>query len=309
MERTLADRDRANRLFDVYGDLLTAQQRQVLRRYYGDDLSLGEIAGQMRVSRQAVHDGLRRALAAMERFEGVLHLVRAEASVDPDTSAAAHTTVPVADGGDHYFSKNPASRHRTRTVTATLRGRRWTLQSARGVFASRGVDPGTEALIDAMRIGDQDRVLDLGCGYGVVGLVAATMAPKGRVWLVDVNQRAATVAAANARANDVKNAAVSVGDAATAFPAEAFDVVLTNPPIRAGRAVVARFIDEAWRVLRPGGRFYLVARTALGARTIARVITDRFGAATQVAIRGGYRVYEAVRAPAQNAAGVRTNNV
>jgi 16S rRNA (guanine1207-N2)-methyltransferase len=274
----------------VYGPLLTAQQQQVLRRYYGDDLSLGEIASQMGVSRQAVHDGLRRALAAMERFEGVLHLVRATGRRAGDGEGAGS-----GESADHYFTEAPASVPRLRTVEAVLRGRRWTLQTARGVFAARGVDPGTEALIDAMRVDERDRVLDLGCGYGAVGLVAASLAPGGHVWLVDVNRRAASVAAHNARVNNAHNVAVLVGDAAAAFPAATFDVVVTNPPIRAGRAVVGRFIDDAWRVLRPGGRFYLVARTAQGARTLARLIADRFGGVAQVALRGGYRVYEAVR--------------
>src|SRR5262245_58482865 len=135
------------------------------------------------------------------------------------------------------------------------------------------------------------------------------MAPRGWVWLVDVNRRAVAVAAENARTNGIKNVAVTVGDAATAFAAATFDVVITNPPIRAGRAVVARFIDEAWRVLSPGGRFYLVARTAQGARTIARLIVERFGDVTQVAIRGGYRVYEAVRAAAPVPVAARNDNV
>jgi 16S rRNA (guanine1207-N2)-methyltransferase len=303
MERTLADRDRANRLFDVYGALLTAQQQQVVRRYYGDDLSLGEIAAQMGVSRQAVHDGLRRALAAMERFEGVLHLVSAgdnspaRADSDDGPGKTGGTEVQGGSGGDHYFATAPASTPRLRAVQATLRGRRWSLHTVRGVFATRGVDQGTEVLIDSMRIGERDRVLDLGCGYGVVGLVAAALAPRGLVWLVDVNTRAAAVAAENARANGIRNAAVAVGDAATAFSDASFDVVVTNPPIRAGRAVVAQFIDEAWRVLCSDGRFYLVARTAQGARTLARLIAERFGNVTQVALRGGYRVYEAVRVP------------
>jgi 16S rRNA (guanine1207-N2)-methyltransferase len=75
------------------------------------------------------------------------------------------------------------------------------------------------------------------------------------------------------------------------------DVVFTNPPIRAGRRVVRAFIDDAWRVLRPGGRFYLVARTAQGAKTLARLIDERFGAVREVALAHGYRVYEAVRTP------------
>lgn len=295
MDRTLVDRDRANRLFDVYGALLTPQQQQVLRRYYGDDLSLGEIAGQTGVSRQAVHDGLRRAIAAMERFETVLHLVGAGEGLDSHAARNGNRRARDGGGSDHYFASAPTSAPRQGTVRAVLRGRPWTLRTARGVFAARAIDAGTQVLIDAMRVDERDRVLDLGCGYGAVGLVAASLAPRGWVWFVDVNRRAAAVAAENARANQMQNVAVIVGDTATAFRTATFDVVVTNPPIRAGRAVVARFIDEAWRVLTPGGRLYLVARTAQGARTLARLIMDRFGNTTQVALRGGYRVYEAAR--------------
>jgi len=75
MDQALADRDRANRLFDAYGGLLTGRQQGLWRRYFEDDLSLGEIATQARISRQAVHDGLQRALGALERYEAVLGLV------------------------------------------------------------------------------------------------------------------------------------------------------------------------------------------------------------------------------------------
>jgi 16S rRNA (guanine1207-N2)-methyltransferase len=288
MERELAGRDRANRLLDRYGRLLTARQREFLVRYYQDDLSLGEIAAQLRISRQAVHDGLRRALSALERFEAALGLVG-------DGPRA---------GGDHYFTRRPRSAPQTRTVHATLRGRHWTFAVARGVFARRGVDPGTRLLIEAMRIEPTDRVLDLGCGYGAVGLVAAALAPAGGAWLVDANQRAAALARENAAAHRLRNVAVLVGDRAAAIRDASMDVVVTNPPIRAGRRVVAGFIDDAHRVLRPGGRFYLVARTAQGARTLARLIAARFGGVRQVALRSGYRVYEATRGegPAAGAA-------
>lgn len=76
MDRTLAGRLSATRLMDAYGRLLTAHQQRLLRLYYLDDLSLGEIAGCLRVTRQAVHDGLRRAVREMERVDGSLGLVR-----------------------------------------------------------------------------------------------------------------------------------------------------------------------------------------------------------------------------------------
>jgi 16S rRNA (guanine1207-N2)-methyltransferase len=282
MDHTLATRDRANRLFDAYGSLLTAQQRQLLRRYYQDDLSLGEIAAQMGVSRQAVHDGLRRALAALERYEAGLGLVAAE----------------------HYSTASPRSRLRTRRFTARLRGRTWTFETSSGVFAQHGLDPGTRLLIETMRVGRRDRVLDLGCGYGPAGLVAAALAPQGQAWLVDTNQRAAVLAAANARGNRLTNVRVLVGDAASAVREGGMDVVVTNPPIRAGRRVVLSFIDGAWRALRPGGRFYLVARTAQGAQTLSRLIAGRFGAVQQLAASGGYRVFEGTR-PAASVKGPR----
>ncbi|MDR7483017.1 MAG: methyltransferase [Armatimonadota bacterium] len=281
MDRALAGRDRANRLLDRYGRLLTTRQREFLVRYYQDDLSLGEIATQLHISRQAVHDGLRRALGMLERFEAALGLV-----------AGAQRA-----GTEHYFSRTPRSAAQPRTVRATLRGRPWAFQVARGVFARRGVDAGTRLVIETMQIDPTDRVLDLGCGYGAIGLVAAALAPRGSAWLIDANARAAALARANAAANHLANVAVLVGDRAAAIRNASMDVVVTNPPIRAGRRVVTAFIDDAHRVLRPGGRFYLVARTAQGARTLARLIEARFGSVRQAALRAGYRVYEARRGP------------
>ncbi|MDR7418007.1 MAG: methyltransferase [Armatimonadota bacterium] len=294
MEGTLASRDRANRLFDAYGSLLTPQQRRLLERYYQDDLSLGEIAQQTHVSRQAVHDGLRRAMMALERYEAALGLVRTGAQ-----GASAHGA-PDLQGtsrprSEHYFSRRPSARLRPREATTSLRGTQWVFQTAGGVFAARAVDPGSRLLIETMRIGRTDHVLDLGCGYGPIGLVAARLASRGRAWLIETNPRAAGLALANARRNRVANARVVVADGATVVRPGTMDVVATNPPIRAGRAVVRGFIEGAWQALRPGGRFYLVARTAQGAKTLARLIASQFGDVRQVAIRRGYRVYEATK--------------
>lgn len=283
MDRALADRDRANRMFDAYGRLLTARQQRLLERYYQDDLSLGEIAAQMRVSRQAVHDGLRRAVGALQRFEAALGL------------AAQGRKGERAAPAEHYSTPAPASRPRQRTIQAVLRGRPWVFEVASGVFAHRRVDEGTRVLIETMRIDGGDRVLDLGCGYGPIGLVAASLASKGRAVLIDVNRRAAALARANAERSGLRNARVLVGDGAGAIRSAAVDVVLTNPPIRQGRRVVLRFVDDAWRVLRPAGRFYFVARTAQGAKTLARLVGERFGHVQKIRTLAGYRVYEAIR--------------
>lgn len=280
-------------MVDAYGALLTARQREFLRRYYADDLSLGEIAAQMRVSRQAVHDGLQRALGALERYETALGLV-----AHAPGEARRRDSVQ-----EHYSTRVPTSRLRQWTIRETLRGRAWTFQVASGVFSRRGIDVGTRLLIETMEIGPGDQVLDLGCGYGAVGLTAAALAAKGQVWLIDSNERAAKLAGMNAADHGLSNVHVIVGDGAAAIRSSSLDVVVTNPPIRAGRRAVTAFIDDGWRVLRPGGRFYLVARTAQGAKTIARLIGERFGTVEQVRTVFGYRVYEARRGPAGRTAG------
>jgi 16S rRNA (guanine1207-N2)-methyltransferase len=294
VDRVLAGRDRANRMFDAYGGLLTARQQLLLERYYKDDLSLGEIAAQMRVSRQAVHDGLRRALGALERFESALGLaqkaIRGERVPQGRSARANGETSP-----QHYSTPTPGSPPRPRLLQAVLRGRPWMFEAASGVFAHRRVDMGTRVLIDAMRIAPDDRVLDLGCGYGPIGIVAGSLASRGRVYLIDVNRRAVALARANADRNALGNVRVMVGDAAAPIHSGAVDVVLTNPPIRQGRTVVLRFIEDAWRVLAPGGRFYFVARTAQGAKTLARLVGASFGDVRKIRTAAGYRVYEAIK--------------
>ncbi len=306
MDQALADRDRANRLVDAYGALLTERQRQLLRRYFEDDLSLGEIATQVRVSRQAVHDGLRRALGALERYDTALGLVaRAQRRKNPAGRRPHPAGQRSRPTGEHYSARAPQSHPRPRVFQAALRGRAWSFHAAAGVFSQRGVDPGTRLLIDTMLVNRADQVLDLGCGYGPIGLVAASLATRGTAWLVDANQRAAALAAANAASHGLRNVRVIVADGASSIRDGTMDVVITNPPIRAGRRVVAGFITDAWRVLRPGGRFYLVARSAQGARTLGRLIEERFGMVRQVRAAGGYRVYEAERARAGGVRGDR----
>jgi len=192
----------------------------------------------------------------------------------------------------HYFADRPAAPSRPREVVARLRGRSWTFLTDRGVFARQGVDPGTQLLIEAMRVEAGDHVLDLGCGYGPIGLVAATLALRGSVVLVDVNERAVALARENAARAGLDNVEVYQGDGTAPVRGRTFDVVAMNPPIRAGRDTVRRLLRECRDALRPGGRFYLVARTAQGARTLAREMGALFAQVREIARDGGYRIYE-----------------
>ncbi|MCS7236216.1 MAG: class I SAM-dependent methyltransferase [Armatimonadota bacterium] len=191
----------------------------------------------------------------------------------------------------HYFSPAPLAPSRPRVVELEFRGRHFRFVTDRGVFSYRGVDRGTRLLLEALEFGPEDEVLDLGCGYGVVGIVVATLAPRARAVLVDVNPRAVELARENARRCGVSNVEVFHGDLYAPVQGRKFDVIATNPPIRAGRAVVRALVEGAPAHLKPGGRFYLVARTAQGARTLGRMVAEVFGEAEEVERGGGYRVY------------------
>lgn len=200
--------------------------------------------------------------------------------------------------GSHYFDERPPVASRPRKIRARLRGREWTFVTDRGVFGRDAVDAGTRLLIETMRIAPTDHVLDVGCGYGPIGLVAATLASAGRAVLVDVNARAVHLASQNAALNSVPNVEILLGDGGTPVAGRTFDVAVTNPPIRAGRATLMRVVREVWDILRPGGRLVFVVRTAQGAKTLAREVAAIFGTVTELAQESGYRVYEAVKGAA-----------
>jgi len=192
---------------------------------------------------------------------------------------------------DHYFTQRPTARGKRQTFTVTLRGRDITLITEPGVFSRSRVDRGTRLLINHMEVGEEDRFLDLGCGYGIVGIIAALLAPEGSVTLVDINERAVALARENLALNNIHNAEALQGDGFAPVTGRTFDIIALNPPIRAGLAVVHRLIEASSARLAPGGRFYLVARTKQGAIRLAQKITQVFGTVEEIAKGGGYRLY------------------
>jgi len=201
---------------------------------------------------------------------------------------------------EHYFSRHPTAPSKPVEIEAMLRGRTFRFRTDRGVFSYRRLDEGTRLLIETMEVGPQDTVLDHGCGYGAIGIVAATLAPRGFVWLVDANARAVELAQANLGLNRIRNARVRWGEDLEAVGGVVFDVILANPPIRAGWAVISAMIGQAHERLGPAGRFYVVGRTDKGAKTLARRMGERFPHVGEVAKRAGYRVYAAMRNSAAN---------
>lgn len=193
---------------------------------------------------------------------------------------------------DHYYTKAPQSKHDPREFTAVLRGREYTFQTDAGVFSRTEIDKGTQLLIDSLLCEPGDKVLDLGCGYGPIGVVVAAMVgPEGHVYLTDINQRAVELAQANLRRNGFTNATVLGGEDETVWPDEPLDWVISNPPIRAGKAVVYGLMEEAYNRLAPSGGLMVVIRTKQGAASLEKHLMSLFGNCATIARGSGFRVF------------------
>lgn len=181
-------------------------------------------------------------------------------------------------------------------VRARLRGLDLEFLTAGGVFSHRRIDRGTRLLVESMRLPESGRLLDLGCGYGVVGVVAARIAPSLDVWMTDVNERAVALADANVSRNGVDGATVRQGDLYEPVEGLDFDCIVSNPPISAGmRRVVEPMVRGSVGRLVEGGNLQLVIQSTKGGKTLTSMMEDAFGGVEVVARGGGYRVLMSVR--------------
>ncbi len=194
---------------------------------------------------------------------------------------------------EQYFAARPKSRRRPVDIRVAIRGKSFRFLSDAGVFSRGDVDRGSELLLEALQIGPRVEILDLGCGYGILGIVASRLSKGGHVILTDVNERAVALARRNLGANRVANAEVRLGNLYEPVAGLRFDHILCNPPIRAGRAVVDRIIEEAPAHLHEDGCLWLVAKTKQGADALRSRMARVFGSASVVRRGSGYKVLRA----------------
>lgn len=194
---------------------------------------------------------------------------------------------------EHYYSEKPLSNHVTQTWSDDLLGHSFTFTSGAGVFSKGNVDFGTKTLIDTFVAPEvEGKLLDLGCGYGPIGITLAHHFPERQVVMVDVNERAILLAKENAERNNVNNVAISQGNGLR-HVADTFASILTNPPIRAGKEVVFRFYRESEALLVSGGELWVVIQKKQGAPSTLKYLETLF---PFVEVRNKARGYFIIRA-------------
>ncbi|NBJ64877.1 class I SAM-dependent methyltransferase [bacterium c-19] len=199
---------------------------------------------------------------------------------------------------NHYFTDNrhlPENRKEFsfRFWYITLK-----LISDNGVFSKHNVDYGSRVLLDALHKHDQklgDTLLDVGCGYGVIGLSLKKAYPDKQVTMLDINPRAVELTKLNAQNNQCE-VAVHVSDAYDKVMDQSFTDIITNPPIRAGKKVIYPIFAKAYEHLLKQGNLWVVIRKAQGAESAKKYIESIFGNCEVIQKDKGYYILRATKA-------------
>lgn len=196
---------------------------------------------------------------------------------------------------DHYYTNRPGAAHDEQQFSFVLRGKELRFITDAGVFSRDRIDFGSVLLIENMEMDRHARVLDVGCGYGPIGLTAAMLADQGRVTMIDVNERAVDLARRNAERNGIKNVEVLVSNVYSAVQGEKYDVILTNPPIRAGKEIVHRIFTEGHDLLVDGGELWVVIQKKQGAPSALKKLQETYREVIEVDREKGYCIFRAIK--------------
>ena len=274
---------------DLQADIVAIRiphEKLALQQLLHDANSVLRVGGQCFIA-GATNEGVKPATRALEELFGNAATIATD-SGHRIVRAVKHAGLAAAPTGLDAFTEQ----------LFTLRGREYTLSSRPGVFSWDHLDEATAILVDHMDIRPTDRVLDLGCGYGVLGVVAGSTATEHPVTMLDVDSEAVRSAERSALDSGLAAPRIMASDVAAAVLEEQFDVVVTNPPFHVGKStdlsVPIQFIHDAWKVLAPGGRLNLVANRTLPYETAIKYL---FKNITKVHDGRRFKVLSAVKQP------------
>ena len=187
----------------------------------------------------------------------------------------------------HYYSEKQTSPLRLEKIKVVLKGKLFEFYSGSGVFSKKKVDNGTRVLVENCIVEKNWRILDFGCGYGVVGVVIAKMFARTTVLMVDVNKRALKLAKMSLELNNVENANVKYSNLYSDVK-EKFNTIIVNPPMTAGRKLCFRIIEESKEHLEKEGLLQLIAKHRKGGKMLGEKMLEVFGNMEERAKSGGY---------------------
>ncbi len=193
----------------------------------------------------------------------------------------------------HYYTDNTDLKSNKREIEIEFEGKKFKLLTDDGVFSKNRLDFGTEVMLKEFLRDNKlkkFKLLDIGCGYGPVSIILSRYYMNSYFYLSDVNDRALELAKLNLEKFKVENYNTKKSYSFDNI-SENFDVILSNPPIRAGKDTIFNIYENAYNHLNKGGKFYCVIQTKHGAKSTEKKLNEIFGNCKTLGIHSGYRVY------------------
>jgi len=194
---------------------------------------------------------------------------------------------------EHYFSKDPDVKHNLGKISYSINGLTIEIITDSGVFSKNKVDFGSDLLIKSVPP-FKGKALDIGCGYGVLGISLAILNPHSFITMIDINKRAVDLAVKNINLNNIKNACAFFSDGFSNVT-EKFDLIVTNPPIRAGKKVIYPIYENSINFLNPGGSIYMVVQKKQGAPSTVEKLNSIYGNCEVVNRSKGYWIIKSIK--------------
>lgn len=188
---------------------------------------------------------------------------------------------------NQYFENNKDLISEPKEITYYYRGKTINLTSDNGVFSKDSVDFGSSLMLKSITEFDKKTILDVGCGYGVIGITLAIFNPEATVTMVDVNLRALELSRSNALKNGVNNVVIKESFAYQNIDGK-FDMIVTNPPIRAGKAVVHEILEGSFEHLNDDGVLYVVIQKKQGAESAVKKLKTLYTVVDKITQDKGY---------------------
>ena len=194
----------------------------------------------------------------------------------------------------HYFENDDSVISEPATITYDFQGQHLTYTTDHGVFSRQRLDYGSRVLMDAIDIGNAKSMLDVGCGYGTMGIALKSVHEDLQVLMTDVNKRAISLAKENIKCNNLEGIYVIESDVYENVH-DRYDLVISNPPIRAGKKVVSAIISGSYDHLNEGGRLVIVIQKKQGAPSAKKLMEEIFGNATVIKKDKGYYILQSYK--------------
>lgn len=194
---------------------------------------------------------------------------------------------------DHYYSADPTSKSEERILNYELKDNKFKFISDNGVFSKNHVDFATDFLLKTIIDDVSGDVLDVGCGYGVIGITCSKNKSVKSVTMLDVNHRALELTKKNVELNKAQNIKIVESDGFEQIK-DSYDTIITNPPIRAGKSVIYKMYEDAKNHLKPNGCLYLVINKKHGAPSTIEFLESLFGNCEIVDKKSGFNVLKCI---------------